>query len=72
MMWPKKHKSPTPTEEDVSEAVAMRNAAQANLRVVRNQDSYITGLASRLVGRRVENGFGDQIDISYTRRVAHE
>lgn len=69
-MWPKKHKSPVRAAEDVNEARSMRSEATANLQELRRNDTYISGMVTRLIDRRVENGFGDQIDISYQRKNA--
>lgn len=69
-MWPKKHKTPSATKKDVGEARSMRSEAKADLKEVQRKDTYVTGLASRLVERRDLNGFGDQIQITYTRRNA--
>jgi uncharacterized protein YggE len=67
-MWFKNHSKRAAPPEDVDEAVEMRNEAKASLENAQRKDSYVSGLASRLIERRDLNGFGDQIQITYTRR----
>lgn len=69
-MWPKRHKAPKPIQQDVGEARSLRKEARAEMQEVERKDPYVSGLAARLIERRDLNGFGDQIQITYTRRSA--
>lgn len=67
MWFTKKKASINP---DVGEAQVLRDEAKADLKEVNRKDTYVAGLTSRLVERRERNGFGEQIEITYTRRNA--
>lgn len=70
-MWFKRSKPASGhVNPDIGEAQSLRDEAKADLREVNRKDSYVAGLTSRLVERRERNGFGDQIEITYTRRNA--
>lgn len=69
-MWFKKKSASAHTNPDVGEAQLLRDEAQADLKEVNRKDNYVAGLTARLVERRERNGFGDQIEITYTRRNA--
>jgi len=56
--------------EDIKEAQQMREESDASLKELQNQDSLVTTLTARLRDRREVNGFGDDVQITFTRRHA--
>ena len=71
-MWPKKKKPtrPAPNVADLAEARTMREEANAELVKVRIQDQYVNRLTGRLLERRALDAFGNDVQITFTRRHA--
>lgn len=57
-----------PDRDDLCEAAAMREEAARDLQQARSQAGYVSRLTARLIERRALNHFGDDIQITFTRR----
>jgi hypothetical protein len=58
-------------ETDVTEARQMRSDATRELAYLRMQSGTVIRIAEKLVQRREENHFGDEIQITFTPRRSH-
>lgn len=66
-MWPRKKPLPS---TDIGEAREMRQEASAELAELRQQAPQVERLSRRLVARRKQNHFGDEITVTFTPRSA--
>lgn len=66
-MWPRKKPLPA---SDIHEAKSLRQEASAELAELREQAPQVERLTRRLVARRKQNHFGDEIQITFTPRSA--
>lgn len=57
-----------PECSDIEEAREMREEAAQDMREVQRQAPYVARLTARLIERRALNHFGDDIQITFTRR----
>lgn len=54
--------------DDIQEARDMREEAAEDMRAVQRQAPYVSRLTARLIERRALNHFGDDIQITFSRR----
>lgn len=64
-MWPRKKALPT---TDIGQAQEMREEASAELAELRRQAPHVERLSKRLIERRKQNHFGDEIQLTFTPR----
>ena len=57
-----------PACDDIAEAQKMREETAEEMREVQRQAPYVARLTARLIERRALNHFGDDIQITFSRR----
>ncbi len=57
-----------PACTDIAEAIEMREEAAEEMRQAQQQAPYVARLTARLIERRALNHFGDDIQITFSRR----
>lgn len=58
-----------PVPDDVAEARAIRTEAIKGIEEIREQAPAIMAPIRRIVGRAQDNGFGQEVTLSFTRRI---